>query len=363
MATAHAAASDAAENTHAAAMAAEKAERELNTAINQAVAETEEEIFADAMGDEPFENDGDTSLEAMGDGLEGEVFEDDDIPIDEEAVGEEQAARARARRQDEAAQEDDAGAQPEASGDQEQAQANNGRFVPRARLDDEVRKGREREAHWSNQLATLQGQLLTLQQLMTRPQPQRGQGEQPPAKPDMFSEPEAYETWLRESATRDAVTLMRQEQVTNHQNGVERNFAQAAQGERGFEFGPAYQTLMSLDRSNPQYRQLMQSIYYAPDPSAALFQWWDATVGPHFRAATAHSALSRLTPELRDEVFSALGPSQQRAPSHQRGQPRHEFRPAQTLPSLNSATGSNVHRSDPDLFDNSDASVFSFATR
>ena len=86
--------------------------------------------------------------------------------------------------------------------------------------------------------------------------------------------------------------------------------------------------------------------------------------GHEARAAAAQSALSRISPDVREEVLAQLNPRPAQRQPGARGEPRHEFRPAQTLPSLNSATGSNVHRtSDPDLFDNSDASVFAFATR
>src|SRR6266576_4602535 len=47
-------------------------EREFMQEVNAAVADTEREIFDDAMGDEPLDLDGDRELEEMGEGLEGE---------------------------------------------------------------------------------------------------------------------------------------------------------------------------------------------------------------------------------------------------------------------------------------------------
>src|SRR5882762_6218041 len=84
----------------AAAQAAEQTERELQTDLNHAVAETEAEIFDEATGSEPLDNDADSSLEAMGDGLEGEVLaqteSEDDAAVeaadaeDEDAGGDEE---------------------------------------------------------------------------------------------------------------------------------------------------------------------------------------------------------------------------------------------------------------------------------
>ena len=44
-------------NAHAAMDDSARAERELNAAINHAIAETEGEIFKEAMGEEPLDND------------------------------------------------------------------------------------------------------------------------------------------------------------------------------------------------------------------------------------------------------------------------------------------------------------------
>jgi hypothetical protein len=165
--------------------------------------------------------------------------------------------------------------------------------------------------------------------------------------------------------------------MQQHNARVERSFASAAQSERGWEFGTMYQTLMSFDNRDPQARALVDHIYHAPNPAAAMFEWWDATYGPNFRARTAHRALQHMSPELREQVLEQLTPQEQRQVTRQnaqpqrgrqaaRGQPqpRQVFRPATDLPSLNSAQGSNVHRqADPELYNDSESSVFSFATR
>src|SRR5271168_3678794 len=66
---------------------AERADREENADVNEAIARTDSEVFTDAMGDEPLDDEAGTELEDMGDGLEGE-----DLEEDEDAEGEQQAA-------------------------------------------------------------------------------------------------------------------------------------------------------------------------------------------------------------------------------------------------------------------------------
>jgi hypothetical protein len=341
-------------NAHAAIDESARAERELNAAVNHAIGETEDEIFRDAMGEEPLDNNGDTSLEEMGDAPEGDALEDDTLEhIDDAEQDEQQVAR------EESEGDEQADARPQALDDA--AQARPAEETPSDPPDEQTQ--------WREQLAALhshfEARFNDLLARLANGQPQQQQPqqqEQAPARPDPATQPDAYDKWLRENATRDALAAVRQEQHANHRNGVERNFGRAMRTERGLEFMPAYNALLALDNTIPRNRELMQAIYFAPDPSAALFRWWDATVGPQYRAATAHYALSRLSPELREQVLAPLG-AQARSPARSQ-QPRHEFRPAQPLPSLNSATGSNVHRtSDPDLLDNSDASVFAFATR
>jgi hypothetical protein len=339
-------------NALAAIDASAHAERELNTAVNHAIADTEDEIFKDAVGEEPLDNDGDTSLEEMGDALEGDALDDDALE-DIDAAEDEQIAA-------EAERDDQHDAPPQASDDAAPARAAEETGQPQP---DERTQWREQLAalhgHFEARFNDLLARLANGQTAQQQPQPQE---QQEAARPDPATQPDAYANWVRENATRDALAAVRQEQFLTHQNGIESNFGQAMRGERGFEFMPAFNALIALDRNSPQNRDLMQAIYYAPDPAAALFQWWDGTIGPQFRATLAQAALSRVSPELREQVLAQLGPKTRSDARAQ--QPRHEFRPAQTLPSLNSATGSNVHRTtDPDMFDNSDASVFAFATR
>src|SRR5271166_5980791 len=91
---------------------AERADREENADVNEAIARTDSEVFTDALGDEPLDAEAGTELEEMGDGLEGE-----DLEEDEEAEGEQQAAPEG----EESAEEGEEG-EEEAEGDEGQGE-------------------------------------------------------------------------------------------------------------------------------------------------------------------------------------------------------------------------------------------------
>jgi len=56
-----------------------RTEDEYRLDINRAIADTEDEIFREAMGDEELDNDGDNSLEEMGEGPGGDHLDDEDV--------------------------------------------------------------------------------------------------------------------------------------------------------------------------------------------------------------------------------------------------------------------------------------------
>src|ERR1700722_2475734 len=99
-------------------MANERTEREFQLDVNQAVANTENEIFDDALGDEPLDNDGDTSLEEMGEGLEGDDLEEEEGP-DEETEEAEPAEEGAEKGEETDEEGPDAAPQREAAEDQE----------------------------------------------------------------------------------------------------------------------------------------------------------------------------------------------------------------------------------------------------
>jgi len=317
----------------AAALAAEQTEREFQADINEAVAATEAEIFGEATGVEPADNDGDTSLEAMGQGLEGEVLEGEVL---EGEVLEGEVVESEVLREDGGNNNDAALSAPEAE-------------TEGASDADGARAIEEQNATLRMQLATLEARYNDLNaRVAGQAQRPRQAGPTEAGRPDMFSHPEAYERWLLERATRDAVNHLQQQQQAERVAHVDQSFARATRGERGFEFGPAYAALASLDAGNPEHRALVRGICEAPDPARALLDWWDDNGGPQFR----------------ERILAQIAPRMHRGSQGERAQPRYAFRSAQSLPSLNGATGSNAQRvHDPEMDNNSDASVFDFATR
>jgi hypothetical protein len=312
---------------NAAALAAEQTEREFQADINEAVAATEAEIFGEATGAEPADNDGDTSLEAMGQGLEGEVLQGEVLGQDGDNNND--AVLSVSEAETEGASDAD-GAHSGGRGDGPD---------PRHAVE-------EQNATLRMQLATLEARYNDLNAQAQRAR--QGGSPTEAGRPDMFTHPDAYERWLLERATRDAVNHLQQQQQAERVAHVDQSFARATRGDRGFEFGPAYTALASLDAGNPEHRALVRGICEAPDPARALLDWWDDNGGPQFR----------------ERIFAQIAPRMHRGSQGERAQPRYAFRSAQSLPSLNGTTGSNAQRVlDPEMDNNSDASVFDFATR
>jgi hypothetical protein len=333
-------------NDAVAAAAAMTDDRALNAEISQAIADTEQEVFDDALGEVPLENDGDHSLEAMGDGLEGD-------DVDDDADGADGADDALEAIDEDDAEIEAADAQPQVRERDEQ-----GRFVPTG----VHRQEKERRRALEDENLTLRTQMNVLEarfndlhaRLNGPPQARPQQQQQLPPKPDMFAEPERYEQWLLDRASERSMAQIQQRMYVAHNQSVDHKLAQAAQGERAFEFAPAYNALMSLNPNHPQHHQLMRAVYSSPDPAGTLFQWWDQSgMGPQFR--------SSILRQLGVDPAASRG---QRSQGGSAQQPRYVIRPGQDLPSLNSARGSNAQRNaDPRAIGTSDLDVFNYATQ
>jgi hypothetical protein len=358
----------------------ERTEREFQHDVNQAVANTEGEIFEDALGDEPLENDGDTSLEEMGDGLEGDDLEDEEGP-DEEA-DEEEAEEAEGEGEEPAEGEEAEAAKDD---EEEPPRDERGRFEdrqppgqpPSRRLAEESQRRREAEeraTRFERELAELRGRVD--EQSRRPPQPQV---EQPkPPKPDQFADPEGWERYIRDEARRDAEKLVTEQMQAYQQQEQQRlnahfdqSMGEAAQGERSEELDAAYGRLKSLDPKNPSHVAIVQGIFRASDPAAALFRWWDRNGGTQYRASEEYQnrVQDKLDRAEQDaERYRSLLPGRQN--SRQRSQqPRHETRLPESLrrtgpPSLNSARGGQRQEvQDPDMMDDSDDAVMRYAMR
>src|SRR5258708_764108 len=146
----------------------EEAEAEL---YGEAIKATEQEVFDDALGLSPDENDGDTSLEQM---------DDDDAPTgDEEPTDEEEGEEPDDSEEGEG--EEGEGEEPEP---EPQDRGQDRRGIPPGRLREESDARRVAEAETRELRARLEN--------LERNHRQPPQQQQQPEKPDMFADPEGW---------------------------------------------------------------------------------------------------------------------------------------------------------------------------
>ena len=347
-------------NAAAAAAEAERAEREFNTDVNEAVARTDQEVFSEAMGDEPLGDDTDTSLEEMGEGLEGEDL--DEEAEEQEAEGESEAeADAPEEGEAEAAEEGEAEADTGPPSRDERGRFEQRGIPPRV-LREQAHARRQAESEVEALRAQLRDQQMRIDNMLMQQRQPSQQAPQAKPKPDMFSDPAAYEQWVLEQAEARAsarlderLTQFEQRQQMEQQQRLNENLVAHGSGPRGYEFNVAYRDLTSLPVT-PQNTALVRRLTSSPDPGAAILDWWERDSNPEY------------VEHIRNEIREAYGAPQRgnRAPNRQAAgrqqmQPRHEVR----LPrSLSSASGGrSQHVDDPEMWDQSEASVFSYGAR
>lgn len=291
----------------------EEAERQL---IGDAIAETEQEIFDDALNRDPDDNDGDRSLEE----IDGEDVLDDDEPegeSEDEETGETEGEGDGKGEGDETlhAPEDEHSGQVAKSG------------VPSGRLREEAQRrqaAETRERELQSKLDQLQGRLDQFER--TQRQPQR-QEQDAPKEPDMFADPEG---WARNQEAR--LTQQFEERRINA------SFADAEE-EHGDKFRTAFGDLQKT--GNPD---LVRAVVGSHNPGKTLMRWHQqqallSEIGNDpaaYRDKVRQELLS--DPEVRKAVISGARNDAMRGEG---GQPRTQVR---LPPSLNSATGGTSHR-------------------
>lgn len=280
--------------------AAIQAERDLQADISQAVRETEEEIFADALGvDEPERDD--TSLEEQTDGLEGDETIEDDI---DEEPSEQQAEEPE---------------EPAAEAD------------PR-----------------DDQIAELRAQIQALSQRVNpQPQPPPQQFQQfqpqqpPPQQPQQQIDPyrNPFDSVLEpEKHYQYSIAAMQQiaaqTQWVNEQNRINSFMEVTRQGPRGTEFQHAYDQLLKLP---PEQRlPIANTLRYSNHPGEALLDWWDKTPEAQAFAEAEEARMTQFLEQRGYQVRPSGG--RQQAPARQAA-PRGRI-----PPSLNAITGGRSHR-------------------
>ena len=333
-----------------------------DSAIAQAIIETEKEIAGGAWGDEEtsaLDETGDQSLEEMGGGLEGQ-HEDEDGETDDEGDedGEDEAGEGEGDEESNEGEEQPQAAKPGET--KPEASEPQGR-VPAGRLREATERARAVEAERdqlrqqleeersgrTRDIGDLRSQLQTLSQLVTqngRQQPatqQAAEQDQPQGPPDMFEDPKGFAEYFNGQIQSVATTIRND----MRRQAVETSFAMA-HGKHGDTFSNALASIEKLDRNNPADRQTVASIYNSPNPGEALVGWHRRTetlarVGndpaayeERIRNETRASLLA--DPEFRKQIVAELRGEAQTAND---GKPRTTTR----LPrSLAQSGGSNI---------------------
>jgi hypothetical protein len=337
--------------------------------VSDAIAATEKEIFAEAIGAPEADTDvgeqGDRSLEEMGNGLEGQHEDDeaaDDTDADADGDDEAETGDDKPKRDEKTGQ-----FKPKAEGEKDGKQpakveaddtADKTGKVPPGRLREEAERRRVAEEALAAERAekeTIKGEVSALNKrlddLMTavasgklaqpQAQPQKQAAEEDDPRPDMFADPEAYEAWQDRRLAR----AVGQVQQTHEINRVEMSM-QIAHEKHGKAFNEAYSAVINLDTRNPRNVQTVREIMASSNPGRALMQWHNqrktlAEVGDDpakYREKVAAETRAELMkdPEFRKQLLDELRAG---ASGGDGGKPRTVIR---GTPSLNGARGGSM---------------------
>ena len=318
-------------------------------AIAEAVADTEKEIFDEALGQESLEATGDNSLEQMDDDLAADAGDDADAGDQDadQGEGEQPDAKSGEVKADTTTRDEKTG----------QFKAEADRRVPSGRLREQTERAMRAEVErdtLKTELENFRREFDALKTGLTRPQPQQQQQQQPQKEqvPDMFADPEGYGKYMEAKA----------EQIAT------RRFATAsfddAREQHGDAFAKAYSELTQIGQAEVNQvgrSATVASILNAPNPGRALMNW-------HKQQATAREVGNdpnawlekQIEARLNDPEFQAKFLERVRGTARQNGATQTRL-----PPSLNGQTGGSQHagNGDPELYNNTEESVFAFATR
>lgn len=379
-------------------------------AIGEAIAETERDLFAEALDKDEavLDETGDRSQEDMGDGLEGQVDdadagdddddaetdEDDADDSDEDGEGEDdedaeddQPRDAKGKFAKKGAETDpdnkgkgnaddkavaDGKGQKGAASDEDDGEPR-GRVAPfrlreqtaRAKAAeterDAIKAEREAErAAWAKESAELRTRLDGILVAMRQPAPKPQEPEKPVTPPDFFENPQGFFDHL----TGQFTSKIDQLQQGFVQQRVEDSMATAHET-HGKLFEEAYSAVTALNQSNPVDVATVQRIWGARNPGQALVNWHREQqtlreVGNDPKAyqerirSETREALMK-DPEFRKELLASLRAD---AEGGDGGRPRNQTR----LPkSLNGAAGGRSANLDSLVRDDSDRGTFAAA--
>lgn len=285
----------------------EESERAL---IGEAIAETEQEIFDDALDRDPDDNDGDTSLEE----IDGEDILDNDESGEEE--GEEGDG------EDEAEGEEEGEETPPETRHQPEDRGQRG--IPSSRLREEA--DRRQAAETENR--ELRSRIEALERgQRQQPQPRQDQPGRP-EPPDLFADPDGRLNYERAQLAREF-----------NERRINTSFDDAREEAGDERFVTAFQALQGSNSP-----ALVNEILNANNPGKALMRWHErqsllSEIGNDpaaYRQRLREELLA--DPETRRAVISGARNDAMRGDG---GRPRTQTR---LPPSLNSATGGTSHR-------------------
>lgn len=350
-------------------------------ALSAAMAATDQELFASALGDDPAVHDetGDRSLEQQDDGLEGKVEDEgkeeaEAVAADEdgEAKEDEGETAEKGPKKDPATgkfvkadAEEKAEEKPE--GEEPVKDEQIGR-VPSARLRQATEKTKAAEAERDALKAAREEDkrerdaLKAQMELLSRQFAQRQQPETKPevkaadAEPDMFAQPEEWRAWNRRENARE-IAAVREE---NTKALVNMNLAMAHEI-HGDKFLAAYNHLAEAVKTDPEARIASLKAWQSGNAAAEIMKWHrQQEVLREFGADPAATVQKKIDealeakladPEFRKSQFAKWT---EEAGGKGGAAPRHVTR----IPkSLNGASGS-AQLSDPTFEDASEQSFF-----
>ncbi len=303
--------------------------------VNAMVLETEQEIFDEATGDEPAENTGDRSLEEM---------DDDELEASPDEEGEQEAPT------EEAGESEDEEASAEPAAQEERRPPGN---VPYQRFREEGERRREAETALANERERIAALEARFNDFMARSQQLPPQPQKPTSRPDMFADSEGWEKSVRSE--------IRSELEKNINERFLNSSLATAHEEHGAEFEQAYRSLTTLDPNDPRNRATVQSIINAPNPGRSLMKWYEPQLTA-FREEQQQREQERFDSWLETREGRQYALAKLRSDATANGR-RTEPRTPRMPPSLNATPGGSQRITDPELYNDTDRSVFDFATR
>lgn len=338
--------------------------------LEQAMIETEKEIFGSAFGKEEMTLDetGDKSLEEMGEGLEGQHEpEDEDEDEDEDQNPEIDATADKDQDKPDSTTKDEKNPKVE-----EEVPVREGR-VPAGRLREQTEKARAAESERDALKAELEatrtqsrkdldaintkfdGVLAAMRQQQPAPKSEPPKVDEPP---DLFEDPKGFAEYMQKGYQ----TELQRRDAAIHELRVETSL-QVAHARYGDAFTNAFESAKNLDKNMPENQEVLGKIMRSPNPGEALVQWHKRNevlrqVGDDpvkFRESAIAAERERLMkdPEFRRQILVEL---RAEAETGDNGRPRTS---TNLPPSLSRVPGGNSHLAGArDAMDDSDRAIF-----